>query len=157
MYSTPAQVFITLSQPLWTPLVLCAQQGRAVTVSAAHHWDVPPSVLPWGNKGAQRAAAYGVTSGWWCSGLGQILLDVWTWTHLRKFASGGPKSGGDPESLKNGRFLDLGRFECVSKHRTSNKGKCCLLLLAQGNLGCTYREGRKKLEYSPAGGVWGFG
>lgn len=84
-----------------------------------------------------------------------MLLSM-TWTLLRNFASGDPKSGGDPE---NGEFLerDLGRFECVPSQMTSTKDKCWALLLGQGNPGCTYREGNKELECSPAGGVWGFG
>lgn len=58
-------------------------------------------------------------------------MDVWTWTHLRKFASGDPKSGGDSESLESGGSLerDLGRFESVTKHMKSNKDRCWVLLM----------------------------
>lgn len=47
--------------------MLCAHQGSAVTVSAAHHCGVAPALLPWGNNWAQRAAVHGITSGCWCS------------------------------------------------------------------------------------------
>lgn len=73
MYNTPAQVFIALIQPLWTPTGGLCTPGQCCN-------SVCSSPLWWGSISASLGGTTGlkdrVTSGWWCSVSGPIFLDV---------------------------------------------------------------------------------